>query len=180
MSPFCSVSSLQGTLSHLSGGTVPSPARLAGPPHVLGLPQTPCVTRGAQRDPRSDPGAHLGDSAWKLNLRRAAFIWGGKGEVTGRHPQSQPPQIPHGVGPSQPHLLLLPLDGLHGVPQVRQAGEGPWPEGVCKERVSPARVSGVPHGRAWGLRGAKGGLTSARAPVTGQPQPTPLHAAGDR
>lgn len=127
---------------------VPGPADRATP--RAGAPPVPIPH---PRDPRSDPGAHLGDSAWKSNLRRAAFIWGGRGEVTGRQPRFRPSQIPHGVGPSRPHLLLLPLDGLHGVSQVRQAGEGPWPESVCREGGVTSRVFGVPHGRAWGAQG---------------------------
>lgn len=99
-------------------GHRPGPGLAGRATPVLGLPRSPSVTPGARWDPRSDPSAHLGDSAWKLNLRRAAFIWEGEERSRGDPPQSQTPQIPHGVGPCQPHLFLLPLDGLHGVPQV--------------------------------------------------------------
>lgn len=111
---------------------------------------------------------YLGDSAWKSNLRRAAFIWGGRGAVMGGYGGT--PHIPD--PPSRPHLLLLPPDGLRGVPHVGQAGEGPWPEGVCKEGASLGGRRGC---RGWhGLGGAhlcQGPPGSARWPAPAPPAP---------
>lgn len=182
MSPFCSVSSLPAAALRDAGpgGGAPAcvPPLSSGPPH----PEDPWG--------HGDVVTYLGDSARKSNLRRAAFIWGGEWVKGGGAPP-WPSQTPPRKGP---HLLLLPLDSLCGVPKIRQAGEGAGPE-VCKEGgVTLGGCHGVGGGTRRHGKGARGapnlglnlgeGLTSAgghTAPLPGQPQPPPLHAgAGGR
>lgn len=151
MSPFCSVSSLQGTLSHLSGGTEPPPAHPPVPSHhPRGTAGPPGVTPGSS-------GAYLGDSAWKLNLRRAAFIWGERGGVTGTPPSPSHPKSR--MGWDHPSLTFFSslLTASTGSPRSDKLGRVSGLRVSAKSRVSPAGELGVPHGRAWGTRGAQGG-----------------------
>lgn len=135
-----------------------------GHPTRRGSPCPQPSPEGHSGAPRSDPRqlrCLLGRLSLEVELEASSFHLGRERRDYRESPQSQPSQIPRGMGPPQPHLLLLPLDGLHGVPQVGQAGEGPWPEGVCKERgVTSRGALGAPWqglGGVRGFRGAQGG-----------------------
>lgn len=110
---------------------------------------------------------YLGDSAWKSNLRRAAFICGGRGAVMGGSP--------HIPDPPHPGLTFFSslLTASAGSPMSDRLGRVPGLRVSAKRAGHWAAGGGAGGGTVWG------GLTSARghtAPVAGQPQRPPLHA----
>lgn len=87
---------------------------------------------------------YLGDSAWKSNLRRAAFIWGGRGAVMGGSP--------HIPDPPHPGLTFFSslLTASAGSPMSDRLGRVPGLRVSAKRAGHWAAGGGAGGGTVWG------------------------------